>query len=318
METTLDNLTLLEKFTLFRKLPLEIRRKIWRHSTEGRIVTIEDASTWVTINGAREWVYRVKAVYNLPSILSTCRESRNEAKKMYHWTFGHRLPHPIPFSFCIDTLLIDGPDGACTFNTFVDPPEVKDKFLAHHELLLMHANLQTLIIAGDDMYLYTSEDVAGFYNLRLLVLPWKTDDNDNQLRAWMQGIWQRKLMEAKVELTAKLELKQAALKAAAEKERARLEAEMVHMSEEEREEALRKANTKKHVMAIEEGLELQRLRKTKTEVMFTNGLGVEAWLGEGVEVRFQLSDSSDEMGADILQITKATAKTFYISKTSMA
>ncbi|KAH9217976.1 hypothetical protein DL95DRAFT_458863 [Leptodontidium sp. 2 PMI_412] len=300
MESTLELLTLLDKFTIFRKLPLEIRRKIWRHSTEGRIVTIKDASTWVTFNGAQEWVYRVKAVYALPAILSTCRESRNEAKKLYHWTFGHRLPHPIPFSFCIDTLLIDGPDGACTFNTFVDPPEAKDQFLAHQELLLMHANLQTLIIAGDDMYLYTSEDVAGFYNLRLLVLPWKTDGNDNQLRAWMQGIWQRKLMEAKVELTAKLELKQAALKAAAEKERAKLEAQMVHMSEEEREEALRKADTKKHVMAIEEGLELQRLRKTKTEVMFTNGLGVEAWLGEGVE------------------ITKATPKTFQASKTSQA
>lgn len=285
MDYTFEFLTLLDKFTLFRKLPLEIRRKIWRNSTEGRIVTVKDASTWATVNGAQEWVYRVRAVYTLPAILSVCRESRNEAKKMYHWTFGHRLPHPIPFSFCIDTLLIDGPDGACTFNTFVDPPEVKDQFLAHQELMLMHANLQTLIVAGDDMYLYTSEDVAGFYNLRLLVLPWKTAGNDNQLRAWMQGVWQRKLMEAKVELTAKLQLKQAAILAAAEEARARLAAELEDMDEDEREETFRKADTDKHIMAIEEGIVLQRLRKTKTEVMFTNGLGVEAWLGEGIEVR---------------------------------
>ncbi|KAH7357162.1 hypothetical protein BKA65DRAFT_580511 [Rhexocercosporidium sp. MPI-PUGE-AT-0058] len=298
MEASLERMTLLDKFTIFCKLPLEIRRKIWRHATEGRIVTIKDASNWVTMNGAKTWIYRVKAVYTLPAILSVCRESRNEAKKMYHWTFGYRLPRRIPFSFCIDTLLIDGPDGACTFNTFVDPLDVKDNFLAHQELLLMHANLQTLIIAGDDMYLYTSEDVAGFYNLRLLVLPWKTDGNDNQLRAWMQGIWQRKLTEAKVELTAKLELKQAALEAAAERERARLETEMADMSEEEIKQVLRNADTKKHVLAIEEGLELQRLRKTKTEVMFTNGLGVEAWLGEGVE------------------ITKATVMTFKNSQPS--
>ncbi|KAH7407234.1 hypothetical protein BKA64DRAFT_721084 [Cadophora sp. MPI-SDFR-AT-0126] len=284
MDSAFEFLTLLDNFIHFRKLPLEIRRKIWRNSTDGRIVTIKDASTWITINGAPKWVYRVRAIYTLPSILSVCRESRNEAKKMYHWTFGHRLPYPIPFSFCIDTLLIDGPDGACTFNTFVDPPEVKDQFLAHQELMLMHANLQTLIVAGDDMYLYTSEDVAGFYNLRLLVLPWKTAGNDNQLRAWMQGIWQRKLMEAKIELTAKLELKQAAILAAAEEARARLNAEMTDMSEEEREGAFRKADTEKHIMAIEEGMELQRLRKTKTEVMFTNGLGVEAWLGEGIEI----------------------------------
>lgn len=100
----------------------------------------------------------------------------------------------------------------------------------------------------------------------------------------MQGVWQRKLNEAKVKLTAKLEIKQAAIEAAAELERARIEAELADMSEEERNMALRKADTKKHILAIEEGLELQRLRKAKTEVMFTNGLGVEAWLGEGVEV----------------------------------
>ncbi|KAG4422835.1 hypothetical protein IFR04_004057 [Cadophora malorum] len=302
MDYTFEFLTLLDRFTLFRKLPLEIRRKIWRNSTEGRIVTIKDASTWATVNGAQEWVYRVRAVYTLPAILSVCRESRNEAKKMYHWTFGHRLPHPIPFSFCIDTLLIDGPDGACTFNTFVDPPDVKDQFLAHQELILMHANLQTLIVAGNDMYLYTSEDVAGFYNLRLLVLPWKTAGNDNQLRAWMQGVWQRKLVEAKVELTAKLQLKQAAILAAAEEARARLAAELEDMSENEREETFRKADTDNHIMAIEEGKELQRLRKTKTEVMFTNGLGVEAWLGECVEVDHKASgqDSRKLTGIEAL------------------
>ncbi len=168
--------------------------------------------------------------------------------------------------------------------TFLNPPNVQDEVTADAELQLMHANLRTLIVAGDDMYLYTSEDVAGFYNLRLLILPWKTAGNDNQLRAWMQGIWQRKLVEAKVELTKKLAAKEARLRAAAEIQRARLEAEMVHMDKYERAEVLRKADTKKHCLAIEEGLELHRLRKTKTEVMFTNHLGVEAWLGDGIEV----------------------------------
>ncbi|KAL2073043.1 hypothetical protein VTL71DRAFT_10367 [Oculimacula yallundae] len=283
--SSMEDIIMLEEFTLFPKLPLEIRRKIWREFSEGRIVTIKDASHWATINEKLTWIYDVKASYTLPLILSICHESREEAKNIYTWTFGNRLPHAIPFDFTLDTLLIDGPDGASNFNTFLNPTKVKDKYLAHEELKLMHANLQTLVIAGDDMYIYTSADVLGFYNLRLLALPWKNDGNDNQLRAWLQGVWQRQLLEAKDALTAKFEVKQAAIEAAAEEEKTNTEADTMELNDgEKKREALRKAETKKHILAIEEGMELQRLRKSKTEVMFTNGLGVEAWLGEGVEI----------------------------------
>ncbi|CZT04354.1 uncharacterized protein RAG0_10852 [Rhynchosporium agropyri] len=296
MEYSMELLTLLDKFTVFPKLPLEIRRKIWRESAEERVVTVKDASTWVDIDGTQTWVYGVKGgTYTLPTMMLVSQESRAEGNTIYHWTFGQRLGRPAPFNFSLDTLLIDGPDGASNFNTFIDSPNIKDHYLAHEELKLMQANLQTLIIAGDDMYLYTSADVAGFYNLRLICLPWKNDGNDNQLRAWMQGIWQRRLLEAKAQLTAKLEVKQAAIEAAAEEEKA-TKADTVDDDDDEKREALRKAETKKHILAIEEGIELQRLRKAKTEVMFTNGLGVEAWLGEGIE------------------ITKAVVKTFPTAK----
>lgn len=72
--------------------------------------------------------------------------------------------------------------------------------------------------------------------------------------------------------------------AAAYLARVKLEARIEYMDNVERKKILAEANSKVQDLIVKLGLELKGLRGGKTEVMFTNGLGVEAWLGEGVEV----------------------------------
>ncbi|KAI9049766.1 hypothetical protein LZ554_005917 [Drepanopeziza brunnea f. sp. 'monogermtubi'] len=258
---------------------------IWQLcAPKGRVVTIRDASTCAMGKRGIVWGYRARATYTVPAIFQVNRESRKAAKGIYDYTFTSRIGHPVPFNFLLDTLLFDGPDGASTLNSFINPRTIARFAAADAELSLMHARLRTLAVAGDDLYIYTSEDVAGFYNLRLCLLPWKTADHDDELRDWIQSIWACKLAEAKLELTDEFTAKEIKLLAAARVERARLRAAMAGMSELELMRALVKADTKIHNDIMKEKLELQLLRRSKTEVIFTSGLGVEAWLGAGVEV----------------------------------
>lgn len=102
------------EFTLFDKLPVEIRRRIWRHAVPSdRLVKIDRidrmAEEYVPsfyTNGAPRSAYRVHTSY--PGLLGACKESRTIGFEFYKLSFGHRLEHrPIYFDFSRDILYFE-------------------------------------------------------------------------------------------------------------------------------------------------------------------------------------------------------------------
>ncbi len=71
----------LAEFTLFPKLPLELRNKIWRHTTEDtRIIKLYEIQTISTAYG---WESSVKGQSRHPAIMQVNQESRCEGRKNY-------------------------------------------------------------------------------------------------------------------------------------------------------------------------------------------------------------------------------------------
>ncbi|KAG4429606.1 hypothetical protein IFR05_014913 [Cadophora sp. M221] len=71
----------LTEFTLFPKLPRELRNKIWEHTTQvSRKVKVFELDTASTENG---WDSRVDGQMWIPGIMHACRESRYEGKRVY-------------------------------------------------------------------------------------------------------------------------------------------------------------------------------------------------------------------------------------------
>ena len=97
-----------KKFTLFTALPLELRLNIWKHTFPGpRVVKINSYGI------AKQDGYNFHAFYStspIPMALSICSESRAEALRHYHASFGMRhpfIPSIIYFNYEIDTLYFE-------------------------------------------------------------------------------------------------------------------------------------------------------------------------------------------------------------------
>ena len=87
----------LAKFTVFPKLPPEIRRMIWNLNLESRIVEI-------CLNDASGFYSRAK----LPSALQVSKESRDTVIAQYSLCFGlNWYPAQTRFNFDLDTLYFD-------------------------------------------------------------------------------------------------------------------------------------------------------------------------------------------------------------------
>lgn len=119
----------LKEFTLFAELPLELRLKIWQHTFPGPRVVKVNSYGIVKQDG-----YNFHAFYStspIPMAMSICSESRIEALRHYHASFGMRypsIPSIIYFNYEIDTLYFE--------------------FDSHQAL-----NSQLLILALSDRYL---------------------------------------------------------------------------------------------------------------------------------------------------------------------
>lgn len=88
----------LEKFTLFPKLPIEIRQAIWKTTLKPRAVEIEHGVD-------RGFYSRV----HVPVALRVNKDSRNAVGLLYPLCFGSVLHQPrIVFNFSLDTLYFDG------------------------------------------------------------------------------------------------------------------------------------------------------------------------------------------------------------------
>ena len=86
----------LQKFTLFPKLPLEIRQEIWKCTLEPRTIEIRSS----TVQG---FYSRSK----VPVALRVNKDSRRAVGLLYHLCFGSVIHEPrIVFNFSMDTLFL--------------------------------------------------------------------------------------------------------------------------------------------------------------------------------------------------------------------
>ncbi|KAG4435723.1 hypothetical protein IFR05_008809 [Cadophora sp. M221] len=86
----------MEVFPQFPKLPLELRREVWR------LVLPEPQSIFITSNGfaqniiigntrTQSWVYRPEASYKVPRLLSVCLETRQEVMIYHRPSFANQF-----------------------------------------------------------------------------------------------------------------------------------------------------------------------------------------------------------------------------------
>lgn len=86
------------RFPLFPYLPIELRLQIWRHSCQGRVVSVR----------YEEETDRCVTTTKPPAVLQTCRESRAEGLLVYRQAFSTKShPHSaIYFSPRLDVLYL--------------------------------------------------------------------------------------------------------------------------------------------------------------------------------------------------------------------
>lgn len=92
-----------KEFTLFPRLPIELRFKIWEASIEARIVTVDPLQR-DTVHGP---VNKSAVWQKVPAILHTHEESRCWGLRIYRLSFAELLTvRPAYFNFSLDTLSI--------------------------------------------------------------------------------------------------------------------------------------------------------------------------------------------------------------------
>jgi hypothetical protein len=105
------------KFTLFPKLPVKLRLKIWKESYEPRIIELR------TRRSTRYDFVSPK----FPAALHANKEARLEAMKDYKMSFKHRqCRRPILFNFSLDTLHIRD----CSLSHYSSPRNVSNTIQA--------------------------------------------------------------------------------------------------------------------------------------------------------------------------------------------
>jgi hypothetical protein len=193
-------------FTLFPELPSELRLKIWRTSLPGpRVVGIqykigyESGLDGKMIQAFAGW----KSPDPVPIVLHACHESREEALKRFHLSFGTELhPARIYFNFWTDTVRFsNGPSDPFLTNPgwFKASPSdyLLNIFLGTHYIFrpenfsLMASDsekIRYMIIDVDEgIYERPSfcwDDIRLFGGLReLTLLSWDEDERDGELMA---------------------------------------------------------------------------------------------------------------------------------------
>jgi len=190
-------------FTLFPKLPPELRLEIWRLSIpKNRVVRIiaggcvlDPPDAHVDEQGNTEdgrYCFRTQSTETIPALLHTSRESRAEGLKMYSLCLATRLIYPVYFNFTSDFVLLRGEGDFRRFHR-LNPPATN----AAQELEEFHSNLRHLIIAEDEwrnhFHVLLLHDISEFRNLKTLIFP-KFDENrglphENAVRSWLHEVW---------------------------------------------------------------------------------------------------------------------------------
>jgi hypothetical protein len=160
------------EFTLFPKLLLELRLKIWGLSIpqEQKVVISElfaYYSTPIIKDGRRQslYGYETKPTEPVPAILHVSQESRAEALKTYTLTWGVHREYPIYVDYSKDILLFDHHPGG---RKNLYSSHILNCPNALKELDFFHRKLRHLIISDDGWILVQSLcDLKGLVNLRV-------------------------------------------------------------------------------------------------------------------------------------------------------
>ncbi|KAH7407242.1 hypothetical protein BKA64DRAFT_742908 [Cadophora sp. MPI-SDFR-AT-0126] len=120
--TIADGYIPIESFKLFPKLPLELRRHVWKR------VLPEPQSIYIFSNGYTQkltvgeisrntFVFRAAASYKVPRLLSVCKETRQEVMLHHHPCFATNFGGvPIYYNRKTDLLHFDSPDALLHFH----------------------------------------------------------------------------------------------------------------------------------------------------------------------------------------------------------
>ncbi|KAF8848821.1 hypothetical protein BDZ45DRAFT_774520 [Acephala macrosclerotiorum] len=160
------------EFSLFDKLPTEMRLKIWGYAIPtDRVVAITDKRYKLEELGPHgKFFAEISARYTIPAAMQSCQEARTELMKQYTPILKEQLRGAIPFNFQYDTLLMDGPDGAVAFWSFEKAG--RKNSTTRKELAMIHSNLKHLAVQGSRVIQRTINESLQFTNLESLVLPW--------------------------------------------------------------------------------------------------------------------------------------------------
>lgn len=119
--TVEDGYIPIEQFTLFKKMPLELRRFVWNN------VLPAPQTIYITVNGFAQsiwsgnvkksvWIHRASATYKVPYLLTVSRETRQEVMINHPPSFAPQFGGvPIYYNHKHDLLHFDCPEAVLHF-----------------------------------------------------------------------------------------------------------------------------------------------------------------------------------------------------------
>ncbi|TAQ86192.1 hypothetical protein B7494_g5482 [Chlorociboria aeruginascens] len=100
------------EFTLFSKLPVELRHKIWKEALPAsprvvKVLKLHGSQYMVGKDGKGVFKCKLKVACTIPVVLHVCQESRREALRVYTLAFSKNLDgRPVYFDFSRDELFL--------------------------------------------------------------------------------------------------------------------------------------------------------------------------------------------------------------------
>jgi hypothetical protein len=126
-------------FTLFPKLPTELRLKIWKYALPGpRAIKVQRG--WPTFS------HRIRAVAKPPAVLQTNSESRQLAMRFYELSFNNAIKgRPISIDYQVDALYMESWDA---FKAFYKVARQFPNCAAAGEIRDMESRLRYLVLGN--------------------------------------------------------------------------------------------------------------------------------------------------------------------------
>ena len=204
--------TKISQFTLFPRLPPELREMVWLFTLPNRqVIKIKsrEPSEWDWEEGA--WLSSCKASYNIHTALITTQESRNAARKRYEQVFAEQLGIPIWFNFAKDVLFfvnkqamssfhggIKFASGLITWHYTTATQSLLNKF----DMSMFFEKVKHLVIGGDSYWATRLSVLHKFQSLETLVLQRGSEQKTVHLESLLVTVKQFLKDEREVHFTA--------------------------------------------------------------------------------------------------------------------